>query len=110
MSNLGFHSDLTTNDPMVFPDNVEKNEGKENSTFVFPGEETKRTGDKNSTVTFPEEDLKQEEKEEGLIVFLINKNTTFHLEVVFLFLSITSRHEICICLSFIMNLTKKLNI
>jgi len=69
LSNLGFHSDLTTNDPMVFPDNVEKNEGKENSTFVFPGEETKRTGDKNSTVTFPEEDLKQEEKEEGLIVF-----------------------------------------
>ena len=44
LSNLGFHSDLTTNDPMVFPDNVEKNEGKENSTFVFPGEETKRTG------------------------------------------------------------------
>ncbi|HDR4765666.1 TPA: S8 family peptidase [Bacillus thuringiensis] len=69
LSNLGFHSDLTTNDPMVFPDNVEKNEGKENSTFVFPGEETKRTGDKNSTVNFPEEDLKQEEKEEGLIIF-----------------------------------------
>ncbi|MGV2527884.1 UNVERIFIED_CONTAM: S8 family serine peptidase, partial [Bacillus thuringiensis] len=69
LSNLGYNSDLTTNDPMVFPDNIEKNEGKENSTFVFPGEETKRTGDKNSTVTFPEEDLKQEEKEEGLIVF-----------------------------------------
>ena len=68
LSNLGFHSDLTTNDSMVFPDNVEKMKEKKIQLSYFQVKKQK-TGDKNSTVTFPEEDLKQEEKEEGLIVF-----------------------------------------
>lgn len=56
--NFGFYSDLIINDFMVFLDNVEKNEGKENLIFVFLGEEIKRIGDKNLIVIFLEEDLK----------------------------------------------------
>lgn len=44
LSNLGFHSDLTTNDSMVFPDNVEKMKEKKIQLSYFQVKKQKNRG------------------------------------------------------------------
>lgn len=44
LSNLGFNSDLTTNDSMVFPDNVEKMKGKKIQLSYFQVKKQKEPG------------------------------------------------------------------